>query len=192
MRFVATLILSLLVAIPTLAFAEDAEGSAAAKKAPSRATDFTLPSVAGDNVSLSDFLGEQVVVLSFWATWCPPCIKEMPKLAEMQKAFGDELKVLWISVDDAKKASQVGSTAKRFELPEDQVLQDFERKVVSAYHKRGNPPYTVVIDKNKLKVLEKLGYTDGDEKKICVKVAGSLGKTEKDGKKFCGIEEEKP
>ena len=118
MRFVATLILSLLVTIPTLAFAEDAEGGADAKKAYSSATDFTLPSVGGDNVSLSDSLGKQVIVLSFWATWCGPCLKEMPKLAEMQKAFGDELKVLWISVDDARMrppwvASRSGSSCRR-------------------------------------------------------------------------------
>ncbi len=174
MRLVATLIVSLLVALPSLAYAEDAEGSADAKKTYSPATDFTLPSVGGDNISLSDFLGKEVVVLSFWATWCGPCLKEMPKLVAMQEEFGDKLKILWISVDDARDEALVNGITKRFKLPEDQVLKDFERKVVSSYHKRGVPPFTVVIDKNKLKVLEKLGYTDGDEKKIHEKVEASL------------------
>ncbi|MCO4771352.1 MAG: TlpA family protein disulfide reductase [Deltaproteobacteria bacterium] len=182
MRLVATLILSLLVALPTLAVAEDAPDAApeeAAKEAPAApqlapASDFTLPSMAGDNVSLSDVMGDQVVVLSFWATWCGPCLKEMPKLVEMQNEFGDQVKIFWISVDDAKDEAKIGAITKRFKLPDDQVLKDFERKVVSAYHKRGVPPFTVVIDKNKLKVLEKLGYTDGDEKKIHDKVAASL------------------
>ena len=102
------------------------------------------------------------------------CLKEMPKLVETQQKYRDEVKVFWISVDDAKDESKIGGIVRRFGLPEDQVLKDFERKVVSAYHKRGVPPFTVVIDKNKLKVLEKLGYTDGDEKKINEKVKDSL------------------
>ncbi len=170
MRLIATLFLALLVAAPTLAFAEDAAEGASYPPA----SDFTLPSLAGDNVSLSDSLGEQVVVLSFWANWCGPCLKEMPKLVKMQEEFGDKVKIFWISVDDAKDEAKVSAIAKRFKLPEDQVLKDFERKVVSVYHKRGVPPFTVVIDKNKLKVMEKLGYTEGDEKKIHEKVAAAL------------------
>ena len=77
-------------------------------------------------------------------------------------------------MDDTKDEAKVGGIARRFKLPGDQVLLDFERKVVSQYHKRGVPPFTVVIDKNKNKILEKLGYTEGDEKKIHEKVVGAL------------------
>lgn len=174
MRLTATLILSLLVTVPTLAFAGEEVAAPAEEKVHAPASDFTLPSIGGENVSLSDSLGEQVIILSFWATWCGPCLKEMPKLVEIQEEFGDQVKVFWISVDDAKDEAKVSGIARRFKLPDDQVLKDFERKVVSAYHKRGVPPFTVVIDKNKLKVLEKLGYTDGDEKKIHEKVKASL------------------
>jgi thiol-disulfide isomerase/thioredoxin len=172
MRPIAALALALALAVPTLALAEDE--AAAEEKVHSPASDFTLQSMSGENVSLSDLMGDQVVVLSFMATWCGPCLKEMPKLVELQEEFGDKVKVLWISVDDAKDEAKLGAIVKRFKLPPDQMLKDFERKVVSAYHKRGVPPYTVVIDKNKLKVLEKLGYTEGDEKKIHEKVTASL------------------
>ena len=172
MRPTAALFLALTLLAPTLAFAGDE--AAETDKVLSPASDFTLPSMSGENVSLSDIMGEQVVVLSFMATWCGPCLKEMPKLVELQAEFGDKVKVLWISVDDAKDEAKLNGIVKRFKLPPEQMLKDFERKVVSAYHKRGVPPFTVVIDKNKLKVLEKLGYTDGDEKKIHEKVAASL------------------
>jgi len=179
MRLIATLVLSLLVAAPAFAGEEapaaaDATQEAPAEKAYTPASDFTLPSLSGANIALSDTMGEQVVVLSFWATWCGPCLKEMPKLVKIQEELGDQVKIFWISVDDAKDEAKVTAIARRFKLPDDQVLKDFERKVVSAYHKRGVPPFTVVIDKNKLKVLEKLGYTDGDEKKIHEKVTASL------------------
>jgi peroxiredoxin len=50
-------------------------------------------------VTLSQFRG-QVVVLNFWATWCPPCIEEMPSLVEMQRRLKDKgVTVLAVSVD---------------------------------------------------------------------------------------------
>jgi peroxiredoxin len=52
------------------------------------------------SVSLSQFRGK-IVVLNFWATWCPPCIEEMPSLVQLQKQLEDKgVIVLGISVDD--------------------------------------------------------------------------------------------
>ena len=49
---------------------------------------------------LADYAG-QVVVLNFWATWCPPCVEEMPSLQHLQDLLGDEgLKVVAVSVDE--------------------------------------------------------------------------------------------
>lgn len=64
-----------------------------------KAPDFTLKNLAGDEVSLSDYLGK-VVVIDFWATWCGPCRKGVPEFVEMQSEFGeDNLAILGISVD---------------------------------------------------------------------------------------------
>ena len=63
------------------------------------APDFTIQD-SGRSVSLHDFRGK-VVVLNFWATWCPPCIEEMPSLVQMQKKMQDKgITVLAVSVDD--------------------------------------------------------------------------------------------
>ena len=63
------------------------------------APDFTIRD-SDRSVTLSQFRG-QVVVLNFWATWCPPCIEEMPSLVQLQKKFEDKgVTVLGISVDD--------------------------------------------------------------------------------------------
>lgn len=55
----------------------------------------------GRSVTLAEFKG-QVVVLNLWATWCAPCVKEMPTLAALQKAYeGKPVKVVAVSVDGA-------------------------------------------------------------------------------------------
>jgi peroxiredoxin len=64
----------------------------------SNAPEFTVQD-ADRTVKLSDFRG-QVVVLNFWATWCPPCVEEMPSLVEMQRRMkGKGVTVVGVSVD---------------------------------------------------------------------------------------------
>jgi len=64
----------------------------------SNALDFTVQD-GSNKVTLSQFRG-QVVVLNFWATWCPPCVEEMPSLVEMQRRFKARgVTVLAVSVD---------------------------------------------------------------------------------------------
>ena len=67
-----------------------------------QAIDFSLPDLEGNTVRLSDFRGERTVLISFWATWCQPCIKELQHIQDIYTSFGSEnLAVLAISVDGA-------------------------------------------------------------------------------------------
>jgi peroxiredoxin len=69
-----------------------------------RAPDFSVRTEAGPTVSLSDF-GGKVLVLNFWATWCPPCIQEMPSLDQFAKQFRDSgVVVVGVSVDEDEAA----------------------------------------------------------------------------------------
>jgi cytochrome c biogenesis protein CcmG, thiol:disulfide interchange protein DsbE len=65
------------------------------------APDFTIQD-SSTRVSLRDLRGK-VVVLNFWATWCPPCVEEMPSLVEMQKRMKDHVTVLAVSTDDSDR-----------------------------------------------------------------------------------------
>jgi thiol-disulfide isomerase/thioredoxin len=67
---------------------------------------FQLVDTAGQLVEVEKFKGKKVFV-NIWATWCPPCLAEMPDIAQLHQAVGDEVVFLMISVDrDRKKAKQ--------------------------------------------------------------------------------------
>ena len=64
------------------------------------APDFSLERMSGETFRLSDHRGE-IVVVNFWATWCPPCRKEIPGFIQLQKEFGTEgMTIVGISLDD--------------------------------------------------------------------------------------------
>jgi peroxiredoxin len=65
------------------------------------APDFSLASLDGKTVKLSDFRGK-AVLLNFWATWCEPCKIEMPWFVDLQKKYGPQgLQVVGVAMDDA-------------------------------------------------------------------------------------------
>ena len=62
--------------------------------------DFQLPDLGGHTVSLSAQRGHPVL-LNFWATWCPPCVDEVPSLEDLARRIdGTDLRLLAVSVDD--------------------------------------------------------------------------------------------
>ena len=67
------------------------------------APDFSLESLDGKNLRLSDLRGK-AVLLNFWATWCSPCKIEMPWFVDLQKEYGSQgLQIVGVAMDDASK-----------------------------------------------------------------------------------------
>ncbi|MFZ0706484.1 MAG: TlpA disulfide reductase family protein [Candidatus Korobacteraceae bacterium] len=70
------------------------------------APDFTLTDIQGKKLSLSDYRGK-VVLLDFWATWCAPCLEEIPHFIDMQQRLGAQgFQAIGISMDDGPKPVQ--------------------------------------------------------------------------------------
>jgi peroxiredoxin len=63
-----------------------------------KAPDFELENLSGEKVKLSDYHGKKVI-LNFWATWCPPCKKEMPAMEEFYQKAGDDVVILAVNID---------------------------------------------------------------------------------------------
>ena len=110
-----------------------------------RAPDFTLQDIYGKEVSLSNFKGK-IVIINFWATWCSPCVAEMPDFQEIYNTWPrDQLVILAIHVNQYLSAE----TAKNFvegqqlKFP---ALLDTAGTTASAYH-IGAVPKTFFIDK---------------------------------------------
>jgi len=65
------------------------------------APDFTLSDLNGKSVNLAELAAQGPVLIAFWATWCPPCLQEIPILNEIQAAYGDKgLKILGVNVQE--------------------------------------------------------------------------------------------
>jgi peroxiredoxin len=74
------------------------ESSNTGLKTGSKAPDFTLNTLEGKQISLSDFRGKKVI-LNFWATWCPPCREEMPEMARFYKDYQQkEVEILAVNL----------------------------------------------------------------------------------------------
>lgn len=108
------------------------------------APDFTLTDLAGKTVKLSE-LKDSVVVLDFWATWCPPCVRGLPLLDKVYKAKSAQgLKAFAIDLKEPKDTVQTFIDQKKLTIP---VLLDESGEVANQY-KAEAIPQTVLIGKD--------------------------------------------
>jgi peroxiredoxin len=135
-------------------------------KAGAQATDFTLRDSEGRNVSLSDYLGKQVILIDFWATWCVPCQAAIPHLKQLYESRKDKgFVVLGIAMDGPETIAQVPTFVQRYQMSFP-VLLDEETKVVNVYNPKRTAPLSLLIDKSGKIVKIRSGYNAGDEKLI--------------------------
>lgn len=118
------------------------------------APDFTLTD-SQRTVTLSQLRGKPVV-LNFWATWCPPCIEEMPSLVQLQKQLGDKVTVLAVSEDADDGAYKQFVHDHNVDLL---TVRDAERKTNEVYG-TFKFPETFVIGRDGKIVRKFIGATD--------------------------------
>jgi peroxiredoxin len=131
-----------------------------------RASDFALKDIDGRMVHLSDYLGKSVVLVNFWATWCTPCMGEMPHLQKLHETYGPQgLVILGISMDGPESVANVPGTARRMGITYP-VLLDEETRVVGTYNPHKDAPFNVIIGRDGVISKTKVGYAAGDEKTL--------------------------
>ena len=144
------------VAAPQRTVAAEGLGAAALNAKP--APDFTLEAVGGNRVSLSDYRGK-VVMLNLWATWCPPCVRETPRLVRTYEKYRDQgFVILGINTtyqDDRAKVEQFVRD-KQVSYP---VLFDMKDEFGQKYGSRLLPT-SYLIDRSGKIVTTKVGEID--------------------------------
>ena len=119
--------------------------------------DFTLPDLRGQSVQLAALRGK-VVFVNVWATWCSPCVEEMPTIQQLyERLHGRGLEVLAVSLD-ALGAQVVGPFMQHYRLTFPTLL-DTKNVVQRLYHTTGVPE-SFVVDKRGILVDKVVGPRD--------------------------------
>ena len=127
----------------------------------SNAPDFTLQD-SDHSVALNQFRG-QIVVLNFWATWCPPCIEEMPSLVEMQRRMRSKgVTVVAVSIDVDENAYHAFIKQHGVDLL---TVRDPGQKTPSLYGTHGWPE-TFIIDRQGVMRRKFIGAVDWTDPEI--------------------------
>ena len=131
---------------------QQGQSSLLGKEAPQ----FTVDKLDGTSVSLSDHKGQDVVLLDFWATWCPPCRKAMPKIEALSEQYADQSVVVY-AVNQQEGAEKVRQFMEQQDL-DLTVLLDKSGSIGSNYGVRGIPT-TVLIGKDGTVQATHSGYS---------------------------------
>lgn len=124
------------------------------------APDFNLPGLSGERVQLSALLEKGPVLLDFWATWCKPCIKAMPKLEEIHAKYADKgLTVLGVNEDGPRGQNRIRPflRGRKITFP---IAIDADGSVMQRMQVRALPT-TILIAPDREIVLREAGLSDG-------------------------------
>jgi peroxiredoxin len=136
------------------------------------APDFALKTLDGKTVRLSELRGKKVVLINFWATWCPPCRSEMPTMQQIYTDYkGKGFEILAINIErDSKEEILEFMKELRLTFP---VLLDPDMKVTRTYRLIGLP-VSMLIDRQGIIRYKQIGYHDWTDKESRKRVENLL------------------
>ena len=112
---------------------------------------FAGPSLDGTEISTLDFAADKkVLLIDFWATWCGPCIREMPDIVKMHEKYGDQgLAILGVSLDNPNATEKIKATMKRLNMDWPQIYDGKGWKTAPArLNNVGSIPRTILLDRD--------------------------------------------
>lgn len=133
--------------------------------------DFSFKTNFGKKYTLSQFRDKKYILLCFWASWCKPCIKNIPMLNDINNNFSSKgLQLVSISIDNNKNTWL--SALKKFKMPWTQscdIKEFIEKKVRFLYDINWIPQY-FLIDKNGLLIYQNSLFHDSNSYSVLKKI----------------------
>jgi len=123
-----------------------------------------LKSADGEEMKLSDFATlKKPLVISFWATYCNPCLQEFEAIADLYKEWKKEVdfEFIAVSIDDSRSASKVKSMASGRDWPF--IIMIDENQEIKRAMNVTDIPFYFIFDRNGKYVYKHSGYLPGDE-----------------------------
>ncbi|WP_372752846.1 TlpA family protein disulfide reductase [Labilibaculum sp.] len=156
------------VAITSLS-AQDYQGSLV--KCGDQVPDFTLESISGNKISTADLKGK-VVLVNFFATWCGPCMKELPQVeAKLWPKFKDEnFTMISIGREHTKEQLQTWNKKKAFTFP---IAPDPKREVYSKFANQ-YIPRNFILDKTGKIIWQGVGFSEEELEQMMKTIQDNL------------------
>jgi len=140
--------------------------------------DFKLRDLNNRLTSFSEVTGEQITLVDFWATWCKPCLRAIPKLVKIQEAYKDRgVNIVGVNVDSPRNTAKVKPLSRSLGINYP-VLLDTNSEVMADLHVNLLPTLLFVDKDNKI-VHTHQGFRPGDEKEIIKIIEELLNDTDK-------------
>ncbi len=167
---VGLLLAGLLASVPAAVSAAPATPAATGS-----AIDFTLRTLDGKSVTLSQHKGK-VVLVNFWATWCTPCLAEMPHLQALHTELGPQgLVVLGIATDDPRQEALIKPLVKSKGVTYS-ILRDPDTKVVSQFNPSKSLPFSALVGRDGKVASVYAGLKPGDAEAMKAELVALLAK----------------
>ncbi|RUA12580.1 MAG: TlpA family protein disulfide reductase [Flavobacteriia bacterium] len=120
---------------------------------------WNLSDTQGNAVDFNDYKGK-VVLVNFWATWCPPCVAEMPSYQDLYNDYKDKMEFVFVASDDQGKVMKFLAD-KGYKLP-----VYFQTSKAPEELRSNSLPTTFIIDKKGRIVVDKTGAADWNSGKV--------------------------
>jgi thiol-disulfide isomerase/thioredoxin len=126
---------------------------------------FSLEDLEGEWQTFDDLKGSKVTVIDFWATWCSPCLKAMPKLNTLYEELADEgLEVIGISCDGPRSVGLVDPVINSMSITYP-ILKDIDCELKNAHGYQAYPTLIILDNQGEITFVHE-GFRSGDEKEI--------------------------